>query len=873
MEEDFDKPQHVQAIHSLSAHTQHQFINKAVDSNPPTQATMSAEQYANQGEGKHVPDHVVLEKARVLDGLDHLKRIAVDLARTNDGRTNIIKALDVVMDEIDNTMQKRGRLKIGKKQGRGLDLQNILKGKRKRTGTPDVDGGKDPPIKKINKKVPESSSADSTGGTWRQRRTPNNKKKRKNGKQSGGFVKGMRVSVLTERFDFDEPGSYSDGKPDRISGTVTKVEDGWIKYLSDFDGELLWSHFSHLDTIKPKTTTEALVEIMLTLGAGEALEHAPIDQKGSWPKNFYEALTRSDWREWVGSVKKEIAGWRDNAAASEVNFADLKKGASVIPLGELFSRKRDGKYKFRQYAMGNLLRAGKDFGDTFATTVSGDGLRWFCSLACSCGMEVRGWDATTGYLQAKQRTPVYAYVPSHHHYSDLSYEKLAVFRQELRTLIDEEGPEGLKKFAAQQKRESRNQPKTVLSLDSAVYGLPDGGQSFAMLMQALHIKTCGMTQCEVDPSIYVKVKEDNNGRVMSYMIAITWTDDVRYFGSPDLIKEYEELVSSNMKCTMEGVATEFVSIEMKHDIEKGTMELLQTEYWEKAVKRFEEFLPDSGPKHRGVPLSIADMANMTEATDAEVKEAEHLPYSSLIGVIQYPSAFTKMEMRHAISILSRFRARWGIRHFMAALKALEYGYATRHKGILYTKSDNNDVMNLLTAYADSGFSAPRSQGCRLVMMNGGVISFTSKRHTTTDDSTTAAELTEMYLCSCDVEGLRSLMAEIGLFQQDPTIIYQDNMPAIQISMNRGQLAKKTRAMDMRTLSVRNKIEDRKVVPLYIQTTSMLADIGTKCLDEKQFCLLRDVINGYALQHAIVKGDEGIAMFVGMLVQMVKEFET
>ena len=117
-----------------------------------------------------------------------------------------------------------------------------------------------------------------------------------------------------------------------------------------------------------------------------------------------------------------------------------------------------------------------------------------------------------------------------------------------------------------------------------------------------------------------------------------------------------------------------------------------------------------------------------------------------------------MEMRYSISVLSRYRAKWGIKHWKMALKALEHGHATRKQGMIYTKSNDADIANILTSYADSGFSVPRSQGCRLVMMNGAVISFTSKRHTTTDDSTTAAELTEQYLASCDVEGLRSLMA-------------------------------------------------------------------------------------------------------------------
>jgi hypothetical protein len=129
-------------------------------------------------------------------------------------------------------------------------------------------------------------------------------------------------------------------------------------------------------------------------------------------------------------------------------------------------------------------------------------------------------------------------------------------------------------------------------------------------------------------------------------------------------------------------------------------------------------------------------------------------------------------------------------------------------------------------------------------MNAGVISFTSKRHTTTDDSTAAAELTEQHLCACDVEGLRNLMEEIGLTQTEPTVIYQDNQAAIQIANNRGALAKKTRAMEMRTLTVRNKVEDMKVVPDYCDTARMLADIGTKALEPTRFEVLRDAMTGY-----------------------------
>jgi hypothetical protein len=296
---------------------------------------------------------------------------------------------------------------------------------------------------------------------------------------------------------------------------------------------------------------------------------------------------------------------------------------------------------------------------------------------------------------------------------------------------------------------------------------------------------------------------------------------------------------------LEGRSKEFVSITIDHDLEKGTLELTQKEYWEKAVIRFKEFLPASGPKERLIPLSPTDEKLISvEPTEEEIKAGEHLPYPNVLGVVQYPSNFTKMEMRYAMSVLSRHRTKWGVVHFKVLLKSLEYGWSTRAMGVKYNSNLDPKDRNVLIAYADSSFSTPRSQGCRMVMMNGAAISFTSKKHTTTDDSTTAAELTEAYLCACDVEGFRNINEEIGLKAEGPTILYQDNQSAIQIAMNRGSLSKKTRAMEVRTLTYRNKVEDLKVVPIWVESKDMLADLGTKSLEPKPFIGLRDRAFGY-----------------------------
>ncbi len=75
------------------------------------------------------------------------------------------------------------------------------------------------------------------------------------------------------------------------------------------------------------------------------------------------------------------------------------------------------------------------------------------------------------------------------------------------------------------------------------------------------------------------------------------------FGTTELVKEYEETITNNCKCTMEGVSKEFVSIQLNQDINAHTFELTQEDYWDKAVIRFKDLFGEKGPKIRLIPLS------------------------------------------------------------------------------------------------------------------------------------------------------------------------------------------------------------------------------------------------------------------------------
>ena len=93
------------------------------------------------------------------------------------------------------------------------------------------------------------------------------------------------------------------------------------------------------------------------------------------------------------------------------------------------------------------------------------------------------------------------------------------------------------------------------------------------------------------------------------------------------------------------------------------------------------------------------------------------------------------------------------------------------------------------------------------------------------------------------------MAEVGLFQNEPTLIYQDNTPAIQVAENKGILSKASKALQVRVYALRNRIEDQEVMLKYCNTLQMAADLGTKLFSVRRFKYLRDLVNGYALVRA------------------------
>jgi hypothetical protein len=532
--------------------------------------------------------------------------------------------------------------------------------------------------------------------------------------------------------------------------------------------------------------------------------------------------------------------------------------------------------------MGNLLRPGLDFEDSYSTTISSTGITVFFSLATTSQKVVNGYDAICGYLQTKEQFDIYAYLPTHEGYSSLEYEDIGELRKSFLKIFEQQGMEGIKRFARNHKKQYRANPEKVYKCKASIYGNLSAGAEFEKLMTSVHTQTCGMTQTAPEPSMFVKINTDDEDNITGYVIAISFVDDVRFFGTENEINEYKRLVSSKLKVKFdEPPISDFVSIETHQDIKLGITELKMPRYYDKATNFFKTFAP-KGFKNRSVPLTILDETILdTPATEEEIKAAKHLPFLQAVGILSYPASNCKFEIRYAVSILGSRRVGWSLKHFAIALKLFEYCLTTKHMGLMYSNGLDPHGMNILYSYGDANLRIPRPQSCRIVMMNGAATSMVSKKQTRTAPNTCCAESKAAFDTSTDVMGLRNLLSELGNRQIKPTVLYQDNTAAIQISNNRGSLGKNSRAMDLEVLSIRNRIEDHQIVTQYCATTNMIADIGTKALPEATFVRLRDMMNGYALVKAkypelqlpcyvFTTNNEKVQMSYAMIVEMISQ---
>ena len=269
----------------------------------------------------------------------------------------------------------------------------------------------------------------------------------------------------------------------------------------------------------------------------------------------------------------------------------------------------------------------------------------------------------------------------------------------------------------------------------------------------------------------------------------------------------------------------YLGVSVERNWKTRSLKICQSQYVNDLLKRFnmEYSNPVLTPMEVGQRLSSEDCPKFPDKLTGK-------QYQQLVGSLNYLVACTRPDLAFPVSQCARFMSNPGPSHVAAAKRILRYAKGTVNEGITYTQRAENG--NQLYAFADADHAGDpegrRSVTGYAVMLNGGAISWESKRQKLTALSSAEAEYYAASAAACDVAYLRRVMSMMGFAQKNPTPVAEDNIACIYMSRT-SAMYNKGKHIDTMVYRLRELVQDGVVELYHVGTNKQAANIFTKSL--------------------------------------------
>jgi cell wall-associated NlpC family hydrolase len=507
------------------------------------------------------------------------------------------------------------------------------------------------------------------------------------------------------------------------------------------------------------------------------------------PGSYDEAISGTDAAQWEAAMEEELQSLTDHNTGVLV---DRLPGSKVITLKWVFTKKRDAagqveRYKARLVARGFQQREGLDYDELFAPVGKHTTLRLLLSMVAAEDMELHQLDFKTAFLNGDLAEEIYV-----------------------------EQPPGYR----------LGKPGQVIRLSKALYGLKQAPRAWHQTLKK-ELLANGFMESVADPGLFFL--HTNTGRAC----VLIYVDDALVAAHTlEAVLQVKSLLMGMFEARDLGEAGLFLGMAIERNRQQHTIKLHQ----ERAVK---DLLAKYNMKHANakvIPLSPGTKLQKDEGEPLDA-EQKHI-YSSLVGSLNYLAVCTRPDIAFPVGVLARYLASPTSDHIAAAKGVLRYLAGTTNHGLNYgAKLGDSTIIGYCDADHAGDLDKRRSTTGYTFILNGGSISWSSKRQETVALSTVEAEYMAAASATKEALWLRGLLAELGLPYQ--TIqIYADNQGAMQLVKN-PIVSARSKHIDVRYHFVREHVAKEEVAFHYISTNEMKADSLTKALsgDKHSFCKL------------------------------------
>jgi transposase InsO family protein len=498
------------------------------------------------------------------------------------------------------------------------------------------------------------------------------------------------------------------------------------------------------------------------------------------PETLKEALSSEHGEFWRQALDDEYKSLLEN---NTWTLEEPPNGVKPIPVKWVFKVKQDAagnfdRFKARLVVKGFRQVEGIDYDEVFAPVSKYSTLRALLSKAAAEDLEIHQVDIKTAFLHGELEEEIYITQPP-------GYEE--------------------------------GSPKLACKLNKSLYGLKQAPRAwFSRLHKELEMY--GFKPSVADPSLFTLEMKDSNIYLLIYV------DDILLAGK-DLatVNSIKEKLLTSFEGRDMGEVTSFLGMNITRDRPNRELKIDQHGMINSIITTYgmEE------AKIKTTPLSPAIKLTKTEG---EELDKEKYPYGTLVGKLMFLAVATRPDIAYSVGALTRFMSNPTLVHWQAAKGIVRYLAGTADKGITFRGSKQE-----LDGYCDADYAGDldtrRSTTGYVFTLNGGVISWSSKRQPTVAVSTTEAEY--MAAAAAVKEGLwlRKLLTSLGL-KGDVIHINCDNQSAIKLLKN-PIFSARSKHIDIMHHFARERVLRREVAFHYISTQKMLADVMTKALPQSK----------------------------------------
>lgn len=534
------------------------------------------------------------------------------------------------------------------------------------------------------------------------------------------------------------------------------------------------------------------------------------------PNTYQEAMRTPQHKLWKEAAAKEFKSMVDKKVYKLTDKNLIPRNALIVKSRWVFNVKIDNKtkqeeFKARIVAKGFTQERGINYVDKYAPVMRFETLRLVLNLSALNNWKMIQLDAKNAFLHGKLDYEVYL-----------------------------EPPVG-----------TTNGINKVWKLQKSLYGLKQAPRIWYLTVAKVLLDN-GFQNSLIEPCLFWK----RNCLLLLYVddILIAGKDKKTRDNAANILKRYFTMKELGAPKIFLGITISELANNKGYKISmRDTIDRIEKDYNVTTTQR-----------KLGTPIAKGFDKNTIQSL--KLNETSHKQYRSIIGTLLFLANTTRPDISFAVSYLSRFLENPTEYHMKGAKRTLQYLIQTKDFGITYTndeyklkyedlryidKSEDvilkdypNESKYKLVVITDSDWAGDtsdrKSQSGNMVLLNGNIIDWTSRKQQSVSGSSTESEYVALSEGMKDGLSFKNLLSEMKI-KINFIDAASDNCSALTLAAH-NTLHKRTKHIDIKYHYIRSLVDNKTVKLNYINTKVNIADILTKFLDTTTFEELIKIIN-------------------------------